>query len=122
MCLCHMQGIPDEYDEADINRLFSGKRQILSRMPCLSACIADRSASLPDCIALSESVTQQDSCCNPFAHVGFPGVMHVRIVRDRGTGQSRGFGFVVSVNGAIALNVLSAANRSLFSCKSQGCH
>ena len=23
--------------------------------------------------------------------------MHVRIVRDRGTGQSRGFGFVVSV-------------------------
>ena len=26
----------------------------------------------------------------------FPGVLHVRIVRDRGTGQSRGFGFVVS--------------------------
>ncbi|KAL3163303.1 hypothetical protein ABBQ32_009695 [Trebouxia sp. C0010 RCD-2024] len=44
----HIRGIPDEYDEADINRLFSA----------------------------------------------FPGVLHVRIVRDRGTGQSRGFGFV----------------------------
>ena len=30
------------------------------------------------------------------AYAGFPGVMHVRIVRDRGSGQSRGFGFVVS--------------------------
>ena len=26
---------------------------------------------------------------------GFSGVEHVRIVRDRGSGQSRGFGFVV---------------------------
>lgn len=30
-------------------------------------------------------------------YAAFPGVMHVRIVRDKGTGQSKGFGFVVSL-------------------------
>ena len=39
--------------------------------------------------------------CKAHSHkvvsAGFPGVMHVRIVRDRGSGQSRGFGFVVSL-------------------------
>lgn len=132
-----LQGIPDEYDEADINRLFSGRvmltvfaccGQLLQRAHalrhpyemsviccrwtshqdakpmyaslyialctsisfCITACIA-ANLCFPDKAGSDRILTPSHCLC-----AAFPGVLHVRIVRDRGTGQSRGFGFVVS--------------------------
>ena len=43
---CSLQGIPDEYDEADINRLFSGALYSQRTWPFhhLSACMQDKSS------------------------------------------------------------------------------